>query len=92
MSGGSFNYLAQAVKFGGDWKDGGQVADMAAELKDRGYADASDATQEIIALLDLAQAKAEHLAEVWHAVEWRKSGDWTNDQLEEVVREWRAKR
>ncbi|MFJ4925285.1 hypothetical protein [Streptomyces sp. NPDC088736] len=96
MSGGSYNYLAEH-----------QVGDLEARrgtieaMRDRlagleadgvpGAARAARLTRYVLIHLDLAEARAQELADVWHAVEWRDSYDWGDEQMREAFAEWAEK-
>lgn len=85
MSGGSFDYLYMAAgsarELGEKWHE---VEAMVDEL--RGYGPVADralaAMAEMQAAMAAVLAKSEALADVWHAAEWARSGDWgRNDTM-----------
>lgn len=89
MSGGSYNYLFCHVR--GLEEQRSDLEAMATRLAGLPYAQsAAEATRHVIALLDQAEAAAQALAEVWRAVEWWDSADYGEDQVREVVEEYRA--
>jgi hypothetical protein len=88
MSGGSFNYLQSYNCL----ENLEHLRGMQQELADLAYdhpqaQPAADATWSIIAAIDKALERARELDEVWHAVEWWKSGDWgQEDALREAAK------
>lgn len=98
MSGGSFNYLC--------WKDVKDLFDLSSETFEflesmeedlREYAeDAAEETGELIALIkrSVAQATAmrDRLSDLWKAVEWAYSGDWSPDHVQDAVERYREKK
>lgn len=95
MSGGSFNYLCYAELpdlLNRDW----DIQSMADELAKLGYAkDAAKETMDL--LLDLRSAvnrletRKEHISDVWKALEWWHSGDWSEESFKEELEKWRDK-
>lgn len=84
MSGGSYNYLCHHT----DDLSGrcGTVEEMAQRLSGLPYAAKAAAdTRRVIALLADAQALAEQLTDVWHAIEWWDSNDYGEDQVQVAV-------
>lgn len=85
MSGGSYGYLCFAV---GDAAELGAKRDelrrMAERLQQAGYRHAARRTRTVTDLLDAAEQVAAQLEAVWHAVEWRDSNDWGDEQVAEV--------
>jgi hypothetical protein len=90
MSGGSYNYLEYLTLDTrvDDLKDmHARLIGLAKfecghdEVLRAGYLRAAVETGRIIAVLDVP----EWLRLVWHAVEWRDSADWGQEQLEQVV-------
>lgn len=93
MSGGSFNYLCRCepedlVSRLADMND------MAAALTDLGFDDAAGETEELVRMirhfLRQSEARMPHLLPVWKAVEWKRSGDWGAEQLEETISTYRG--
>jgi len=83
MSGGSYDYLC--------WNTDdlerrrGMVDAMAKRLEELGYRDAARATRNVLYLLDGARQAADALSDVWHAVEWRDSGDYGDDSMRKAI-------
>lgn len=92
MSGGSYNYICYAD--GGDIGSKlGDVEAMAARLEGinpDGHAAAD--TREVLAIAAALEFAVGRLSKVWHAVEWRDSCDWGEDQMREVLDEYEAQR
>jgi hypothetical protein len=84
MSGGSYDYLYfHVAELGGH---SGMLETMAERLEGLPYAtEAAVATRRI-----LESIGDEKLAEVWRAVEWWDSGDYGEDQVRQVIEEYRA--
>ncbi|HUP99276.1 MAG TPA: hypothetical protein VM093_02335 [Aeromicrobium sp.] len=96
MSGGSYDYLAEHSP--GDLEARrGTIEAMRDRLNEleaqgvRGAARAARLTRYVLIHLDLAEARAQELADVWHAVEWRDSCDWGDDTMREAFAEWADK-
>ncbi|MFG3173638.1 hypothetical protein ACGFZC_01040 [[Kitasatospora] papulosa] len=95
MSGGSYNYLYCHV--GGLEPQRGDIEamrDRLAGLEAEGVPGAARAarlTRYVLIHLDLAEAKAQELADVWHAIEWRDSSDWGDDTMRKTLAEWQEK-
>ncbi|MBD0743589.1 hypothetical protein [Streptomyces sp. CBMA152] len=88
MSGGSYNYLHTHA--GGLEDQRGDIEAMAKCLAGLPYAErVAEATRRVMALLDEAEAAAQELADVWKAVEWWDSGDWDENDVREVIEEYR---
>lgn len=71
MSGGSFNYLYTQDPY--RYED---LKDMASDLRSRGM---YDAAEETLALMP--QKASKELENLWHAVEWHRSCDWSEAQV-----------
>lgn len=94
MSGGSYDYLC--------FKDPGELIEDASELarmQDRlaglGYAkDAAVETAHLLARIRqfsiLVEVASERLQEVWKAVEWWDSCDYSEEQVKEALVEYRG--
>lgn len=86
MSGGSYDYLCYAA---GDATDLArkreQLTWMANRLDGMGHILAARATRDVERFLSAAEYASEALQDVWHAVEWADSGDWSQDQVTPVV-------
>lgn len=88
MSGGSYDYLYLHLDdLSGRRKD---LKRMYRRLAQLGHGDPSAATLRILDNLDAIEESAEALADVWRAVEWLDSGDSCEDQVTDVVREYRS--
>lgn len=75
MSGGSFEYLSS--RFPDEVNDlANQVQRMADALLKEGLPYCAERTQRVVHALTLVFTEANALEEVWHAKEWRDSGDW----------------
>lgn len=86
MSGGSYNYLCWACE-----ELSSRTSDlvaMAARLERSGYYAPARATRNVLLLLEGVQEAARALEDVWHAVEWADSGDYSEDQVREAVAEF----
>jgi hypothetical protein len=92
MSGGSFDYLCD------------RSADelltalptmrrMAAALTEAGAGDAALETEALVLAVEHAlrqiEARRRRLDRVWHAIEWWKSGDWSEDQFRAALAAYR---
>ena len=94
MSGGSYNYLC--FKDSGDiGAAAGDLAQMAKRLNGLGYAPrAAAATKRVLAILsdDGAIAAAiDDLSDVWHAVEWADSCDWSEDRMRAEIERYETR-
>lgn len=94
MSGGSYNYLCtkdvdELTPHNDD------LAHMIERLDGIGWATAAAANTRAVrdklrAFHDEIQALLTDLEPVWHAVEWRDSGDWDDDQLRAALVRYEA--
>ena len=96
MSGGSYNYLYAHPQGDLEARRGSIEAmrDRLAGLETEGIPGAARAarlTRYVLIHLDLAEAKAQELADVWHAIEWRDSCDYGEDTMREALAEWQEK-
>jgi len=96
MSGGSYNYLASMYDDLADLlgKET-DLQDMADRLAGLGWAeDAARETEELLVMLRQWKIRAEvrvrRLFDVWHAVEWWDSGDWSEERVREVLAKYRG--
>jgi len=64
---------------------------MADDLRGRGEIAAALATEKVLAHLKAAEALQKELEDVWHAVEWHRSGDWSAEAVIKACREHEAK-
>lgn len=97
MSGGSFNYLCHTWDLADINEKRGDLEAMASELAGLGYAqDAARETEELLVMLRQWEVRAtvriERLREVWKAVEWWRSCDYSEDQVREALAEYRGER
>ncbi|MFJ3950312.1 hypothetical protein ACIPXV_09605 [Streptomyces libani] len=96
MSGGSYNYLAEHSPGDLEARRGSieamrdRLAALEADLVP-GAARAARLTRYVLIHLDLAEQRAQELADVWHAIEWRDSGDWGDDTMREALKAWTEK-
>lgn len=95
MSGGSFNYLCRAWDLPDIVGKQGDLEEMSQALAALGYAqDAARETEELLAMLRQWEVRAtvrlERLREVWKAVEWWQSCDYSEDQVREALAEYRG--
>jgi len=84
MSGGSYNYLCFRVKPLEEQRD--QLVAMAERLQLSGYYQAARETRNVLLLVNAAEYAANNLTDVWQAVEWADSGDFSEEQVREAVR------
>lgn len=90
MSGGSFNYLC--------FVDADEIGQRLSALDEMAGAldgicpEAAAATREVAAHVCGAQSKIDALKDMWHAVEWWYSSDWSRDQVAESATRYRADR
>lgn len=92
MSGGSYNYLClvDSSEIANRIHDLESMQGRLARLNPDGYA-ATD-TQEIFAILGALDFAIKRLYDVWHAVEWRDSLDWSDEQMFEVLAAYEKQR
>lgn len=92
MSGGSYNYLyAHAGGLEAQQGDIEAMRDRLQGLEKQGVPGAARAAREtrmVLNHLKLAEEHAQKLSGVWHAVEWRDSSDYGDDQVHEALREY----
>ena len=83
MSGGSYDYLC----FNTDDLSSrtGAVQAMADRLEASGYYAAARSTRNVLLMLQAAERTAGALADVWQAVEWKDSNDWSEERVREAV-------
>src|SRR5215207_487543 len=95
MSGGSYDYLC----YQGDLDEligrKRTLREMADRLAGLGYAqDAAAETEELLVMLRQwevrAQVRAKRLQDVWKAIEWWDSCDWSEDRVKEALAEYRG--
>lgn len=95
MSGGSYNYLYCHVNgLEAQRGDIEAMRDRLTELEAEGVPGAARAhrlTRYVLHHLDLAEARAQELADAWHAIEWRDSCDYGDATMRKALTEWAAK-
>lgn len=85
MSGGAYDHLHQCPpeQLCARLHDVQRMADRLVEL---GYTQAADETLKLEGLLrDVFTSATSNLREVWRAVEWLDSGDWTEAQVQRAA-------
>ncbi|MGK5530881.1 hypothetical protein [Streptomyces sp. URMC 129] len=90
MSGGSYNYLYCHV--GGLEAQSGDIEAMAKRLEEMDFPGrhiAAEHTRLILSLFAAAEALGQRLSDVWHAVEWRDSGDVGDDEVRHALEKYR---
>lgn len=96
MSGGSYNYLyVWANDFDELMSRRGNLKEMSERLSGLPYAkDAALETERILAMIERVEvqveARAEALADVWHAVEWWDSCDSGEDGVKKALAKYRG--
>lgn len=95
MSGGSYNYLCDVWDLDKLLQQEYSLEKMAARLAGLGWArDAARETEELLVMLRQWQVSAdvrvERLREVWKAVEWWDSCDWSEEQVREALAKYRG--
>ncbi|MBR8638604.1 hypothetical protein KEF29_03140 [Streptomyces tuirus] len=95
MSGGSYNYLYEACDLEDLQNRQHDLRDMADRLAALGYAqDAATETEELLALFRQWQIRAgvriRRLENVWKAIEWWDSADWSEHRVHEALAEYRS--
>lgn len=95
MSGGSFDYMYRQdtdTLMGGSFQE--QLEDMRDTLRELGADDAAEQTEMVLAVIREAEERIElhraALDDVWHAVEWERSGDFREDQVHRVLERYRC--
>lgn len=94
MSGGSYNYLGTVSDLADLLSHESDLRDMADRLAGLGYAeDAAQETEELLTMLRQWKVRAEvrirRLSDVWHAVEWWDSCDYSEDQVHKALASYR---
>jgi hypothetical protein len=97
VSGGSYNYLGSICydDLGDLLNKRTELREMADRLAGLGYAeDAARETEELLVMLRQWQVRAEvrvrRLLDVWHAVEWWDSSDWSEEQVCKALAAYRS--
>lgn len=97
MSGGSFDYLfiKDASDLFGSFSAREQLSRMVDELRE--FPDAADVAADAadaLAIIDYQtvrlQAHLDRLKDVFHAVEWWRSCDWSKEQVNEAIANYRG--
>ncbi len=93
MSGGSFNHLYKK-EVDELFESKTDLYGMLEALEDLGYAeDAAAETDEILSIIRLTririQRRINRLKDVWHAMEWWRSGDSSEDDFKRVLAKYR---
>jgi hypothetical protein len=95
MSGGSYNYLCHAFDLDDLLEKRHSLREMADRLAGLGYADdAAKETEELLVLLNQwgvrAEVRRNRLADLWKAVEWWDSCDWSESRVHEALAAYRG--
>lgn len=89
MSGGSFDYLCHAADLGTLGERRGAIEAMAQALDEYDQpaaTKAADRTRAVLLALKAADELARQLTDVWHAVEWHHSSDWSEEDVIKALR------
>lgn len=86
MSGGSYNYLCFNT-YELEHRST-ELQDMERRLTASGYYAAARATRNVILFLECAHRAAQALEDVWHAVEWADSCDYSEEQVVKAVKKF----
>jgi hypothetical protein len=94
MSGGSFDYLCDlSAEEMLTERHRTLMRRMAAALTEAGAGDAALETEALVLAVEHAlrqiEARRRRLDRVWHAIEWWKSGDWSEDQFRAALAAYR---
>ena len=92
MSGGSFGYLCFEDTLADLAAKRHELERMHAALCELPYARVpATETARVLAMLERAESRVsalEELRAVWKAVEWWASGDWSEDRVRQVIRDY----
>lgn len=95
MSGGSFNYLCYTHEADEIMGRVDELDEMREYLIKYGYEDIAKDTQRLIEYIKssriVIETLADMLSDVFHAVEWRVSGDYGEDRMIEELEKYRNK-
>jgi hypothetical protein len=94
MSGGSYNYLCHVWEADEMLAKLNDLLEMSTRLAGLGYAeDAAKETEELICIINQAKVRIvtrmNRLKNVWHAVEWWDSADYSESQVKEALEKYR---
>jgi hypothetical protein len=97
MSGGSYNYLCRALDLEDLLKQKADLESMFERLAGLGYApEAAAETYQLLLSLRVMESRAEvhvqRLRDLWKAVEWWDSCDWSEDQVKEALAAYRGEK
>jgi hypothetical protein len=95
VSGGSYNYLCWVTDLHDLTQRQSDLGDMVDRLASLGYAqDAARETEELLVMLRQWEVRAgvrlDRLGDVWKAVEWLDSHDWSEDAVKEALAKYRG--
>lgn len=95
MSGGSYNYLCDALDLSDIENKQHDLLEMSNRLAGLGYAkDAAAETYRVLVELRQFEVRIgvhlERLRDVWKAVEWWDSCDWSEDQVRAALEKYRG--
>ncbi|MFG1963104.1 hypothetical protein [Nonomuraea sp. NPDC049028] len=95
ISGGSYDYLCDIQDLDDLLGHRYNLKQMSARLAGLGWAeDAARETEELLVMLRQWQVRAEtritRLRDVWKAIEWWDSCDWSEDQVREALAAYRG--
>jgi hypothetical protein len=95
MSGGSYNYLCYREDLEDLLGSKYQIESMRVTLSDLGYAEeAAKETQDLLDLMAQWDAKVQEIAgnlkEVWKAIEWWHSCDYSEEEVKKAVAKYQA--
>lgn len=97
MSGGHFNYLCSknaAAILDGSAQDDLQAMALALQSRQDG-AEVADATFAVLKdareSMQRLQSGIDRLCEVWKALEWQRSGDWSEQRVRNAILDYRSK-
>lgn len=95
MSGGAYGYVA-SVRFGltavpNEWEWEDELKNIAERLEKLGCRDAAEVTRLTQVVADTLNGLYKSTFDLWYALEWWDSGDWSEDDFWAAYREWRDK-
>lgn len=83
MSGGSYNYLCYNTYDVSSRR--GDVESMAVRLEELGHYEAARSTRNVLIMLQGVDRTADALSDVWREVEWKDSGDGSDEAVDKAV-------